>query len=49
VAAKSASSANALISRQALSVIKESRKKKDARKNGNNLVKSPTRTWLMIH
>jgi hypothetical protein len=49
VATKSASPANALISCQALSFIKETRKKKDARRNGNNLVKSPTRTWTIIH
>jgi len=28
---------------------KESRKKKYARKSGNNPVKSPTRKWIIIH
>jgi hypothetical protein len=49
MATKSASPANALISCQVLSFIKESRKKKCARKNGNILVKYPARTWIVIH
>jgi len=42
MAAKLASPANALNSCQALSIIRKA-EKKDARKNGNNFVKSPTR------
>ena len=49
MAEKLASPANALIPRQALSFIKERRKKKDARKYGNDFIKSPTRTWITIH